>query len=66
MLFRSDDLSENQKATENVMKAIEAGIITVTTKGRLVELEAEAGRIRDAICLDVFLFIANIIGWGPF
>lgn len=47
-----DDLSENQKATENVMKAIEAGIITVTTKGRLVELEAEAGRIRDAICLE--------------
>ena len=47
-----DDLSENQKATENVMKAIEAGIITVTTKGRLMELEAEASRIRDAICLE--------------
>ena len=47
-----DDLSENQKATENVMKAIESGIITVTTKGRLLELEAESGRIRDAICLE--------------
>lgn len=49
--FRND-LSENQKATENVMKAIEAGIITVTTKGRLLELEAEADRIKDAICLE--------------
>ena len=47
-----DDLSENQKATENVMKAIEAGIITVTTKGRLMELEAEASRLKDAICLE--------------
>ena len=34
------------------MKAIEAGIITLTTKGRLVELEAEASRLRDAITLE--------------
>jgi hypothetical protein len=47
-----DQLAENGKATENVMKAIEAGIITVTTKGRLLELEAEASRLKNAIALE--------------
>ena len=46
------DLSENQRATENVMKAIEMGIITATTKKRLMELEAEADRLKDAIYLE--------------
>ena len=46
------DLDENQKATANVMKAIEAGIITATTKARLTELEAEAARLRDAITVE--------------
>lgn len=30
------ELEENRKATDNVMKAIEAGIITLTTKQRLL------------------------------
>ena len=37
-----EELDANAKATANVMKAIEAGIIIVTTKARLTELEAEA------------------------
>ncbi len=52
LLGLRDQLSENQRATANLMKAIEAGIITLTTKGRLVELEAEASRLRDAITLE--------------
>ena len=47
-----DQLSENQKATDNVMKAIEAGIITATTKRRLQELEAEASRLENAITVE--------------
>ena len=35
-------LKENQKAINNIMKAIEQGIITSTTKQRLMELEAQA------------------------
>ena len=40
---------ENKKAIENVMTAIEAGIITPTTKTRLMELEAEAANIERGI-----------------
>ena len=47
-----DQLSENQRASGNVMKAIEAGIITVTTKSRLMELELEADRLKDAVALE--------------
>ena len=36
-----DKLRDNRTATGNLMKAIEAGIITETTKARLQELEAE-------------------------
>ena len=46
------ELSAVEEATGNVMKAIEAGIITVTTKKRLQELEAEAARIADAIVVE--------------
>ena len=35
-------LKENQKSINNLMKAIEAGIITASTKERLIELEAQA------------------------
>lgn len=42
-------LADNTKAIDNVMKAIEAGIITATTKKRLMELEAEASRLQRAI-----------------
>jgi DNA invertase Pin-like site-specific DNA recombinase len=45
-------LDENAKATGNIMKAIEAGIITASTKGRLLELEAEAARLKNAIALE--------------
>ena len=34
------------------MKAIEAGIITTSTKQRLMELESEVSRIQDAITLE--------------
>ena len=34
-------LSENQKALNNVMAAIEAGVLTATTKQRLMDLESE-------------------------
>ena len=52
LLGLRDQLAENEKATGNVLKAIEAGIITASTKGRLLELEAEAARLRDAISLE--------------
>lgn len=47
-----DQLAENEKSTANMMKAIEAGIITASTKQRLLELEADAARIKDEILLE--------------
>lgn len=47
-----DDLSENEKATENVLKAIKAGIFTSSTQRVLLDLEAEASRLKDAICME--------------
>ncbi|MCD8050071.1 MAG: recombinase family protein [Clostridiales bacterium] len=41
--------AENEKALANVMKAIEAGIITATTKRRLTELEAEGAELDRSI-----------------
>lgn len=52
LLSLRDELAANQKATANVMKAIEAGIITLTTKSRLEELEAEAVRLNNAIIME--------------
>lgn len=46
------ELEDNQKATDNIMKAIEAGIITATTKQRLLELEAKAQDLKRAIELE--------------
>lgn len=46
------ELEENQKVTDNVMKAIEAGIITSTTKQRLLDLEAKAQDLKRAIELE--------------
>ena len=40
---------EVEKATGNLMKAIESGIITPTTKSRLVELEAEHEQLTKSI-----------------
>jgi hypothetical protein len=44
--------SEVKRSLDNVMKAIEAGIITVTTKGRLEELESELVRLDDSIAAE--------------
>lgn len=44
--------SETEAALNNVMKAIEAGIITPTTKKRLEALEAEAARLENEIYLE--------------
>lgn len=52
LLSLKDELAANQTALRNVMKAIEAGIITPTTKNRLMELEAEDGRLRDEITIE--------------
>ena len=46
------DLDANAAARANVMKAIEAGIITITTKERLVELETEAARLSESLALE--------------
>ena len=40
---------ENEKAIRNMLAAIEAGIITSSTKSRLVELEAEKAQIEKGI-----------------
>ncbi len=39
--YLEDKLKENKTAIRNVMKAIEMGVVTETTKARLQELEAE-------------------------
>lgn len=41
-----EELSANQKAIKNLMTAIEQGIITDTTKSRLLELEKEQVKIK--------------------
>ena len=41
--------AEVQQALDNIMKAIEAGILTATTKQRLLDLEAEAAEVQRAI-----------------
>ena len=43
------ELAENHKATKNIMSAIEQGIITATTKNRLLELEADSAALEQAI-----------------
>ena len=45
-------LSEVSKSLNNVMKAIEAGIITETTKQRLEELEAQRAEIENNIAVE--------------
>lgn len=52
MLSLRSSLLETRAAIDNVMKAIEAGIITATTKRRLQELEAEGVRLENAIALE--------------
>lgn len=40
-----DELAENKRAIKNIMTAIEQGIITSTTKDRLLELEREQSQL---------------------
>ena len=46
-----DALAENRKAARNIMKAIEQGIITATTKSRLEEIEDEISELKRSISL---------------
>lgn len=43
------ELAETEKALKNIMAAIEAGIITATTKDRLVELEERSASLKQGI-----------------
>ena len=45
------ELAENRKATKNIMKAIEQGIFTATTKDRLLELETNISALERSIGL---------------
>lgn len=46
-------LKDNEKAIQNMMAAIEAGIITPSTKTRLMELEAEHAQIEKGIAKEL-------------
>ena len=46
-----DDLAEVRKGIKNIMTAIEQGIITASTKDRLMELEGEAATLERSITL---------------
>lgn len=52
LLSLREELEANKKGIDNILKAIEAGIITASTKRRLQELEAEEKRLSDAILLE--------------
>lgn len=45
-------LAENKKATKNLIAAIEQGIITETTKARLIELEAEQSKLVGRLAIE--------------
>lgn len=45
-------LADNKKAIKNLMTAIEAGIITATTKDRLLELEKEQSKISSRLAIE--------------
>ena len=45
MCIRDRQLEENKKATSNMLKVIEMGIITEATRTRMVELETEQSRL---------------------
>ena len=46
-----DQLAEKKKAAKNIMAAIEQGIITATTKDRLLELEAEIDALEKSLAV---------------
>lgn len=45
-------LSDTERSIENIMTAIEAGIITQTTKSRLLELESISADLKSSIALE--------------
>ena len=47
--YLEDKLKENKTAIKNVMKAIEMGVVTETTKARLQELEAEQREVLSSL-----------------
>ena len=49
LVAQREQLQQNKKATENLLKAIEMGIFTETTKDRLLSLEAERKDLEDSI-----------------
>lgn len=49
LVAQREQLQQNKKATENILKAIEMGIFTDTTKERLLSLEAERKDLEEAI-----------------
>ena len=46
-----DELAENKRATRNILNAIEMGVVTVTTKSRLIELETEQSNLLSKIAV---------------
>ena len=52
LLTYEDEMNDVNKAIKNVMTAIEQGIITPTTKERLVELEDERRRLEALIAIE--------------
>ena len=62
-----DQLRENKKSLANIMQAIEQGIITNSTKERLLELESEQSKISSNIAMikseQVEVTREQIIGW---
>ena len=51
LIVLQDRLSENDKALRNLLKAIEAGVFTSTTRDRMLELENEQNDIKSQISL---------------
>lgn len=47
------DLEEKQKAINNIIKAIESGIFTETTKDRLTELESDVAKLKLLIDIEL-------------
>lgn len=46
------ELADNHKVQKNIMSAIEAGIFTVTTKDRLLEVEANISKLEKELALE--------------
>lgn len=51
IIILQDQLDDTNRSIKNIMSAIEQGIITETTKGRLLELEAERSSIETKIAI---------------